>query len=587
MCSLRIILGDEVRAYPIPNTGQFVLGRGADIVIPHVNISRRHLAVRVEPSVEVSDLGSTNLTTLYGVPLEPNAWMPIRAGDVLVLGGEALVMLHDGDVRSVPTRHMGRDILESELARHIAEYERSATPFAICTVSSQSPKKWIDILAGVLLERDELIVLSDTEATLLLANRNEEQAAGVLKALDGHLGRISANARLRLRSCPADGATIDALSEHPSADTRGQRTTMRPAGPLVRNAAMLKLYGLVEEVAPSHVNVLILGETGVGKDVLAHAFHDRSPRARAPFVSLNCSALPEALLESELFGYERGAFTGAVTAKPGLLESAEGGTIFLDELGEMPLATQAKFLRVLEERTVRRVGGLKEKAIDVRVLAATNRDLPSDIAQGRFRADLYYRLNGLSVVVPPLRERVDEIYPFAAHFMTHAAGILNKPPPKLTQAARSCLEAYSWPGNIRELRNVVERAVLLARDRPITPDLLPPEVAGSVGGAALLARHPTPQPRASMATWTTEGPTGAVSAEAFIIPPAGDIPRVGDASRLLEEVEQLEKARIVEALTKCNGNQTRAAQLLGITRRVLINRIERYNLPRPRGPQVG
>jgi two-component system, NtrC family, response regulator AtoC len=615
ICSMRIILGDQVAAHPLPVVGEIALGRGADIVIPHVNISRRHMSLRVGPSLEVSDLGSTNLTTLFGTALEPHMWVPIRPGDILVLGGEALAMLHDGEARSLPTRQMGRETLDKEVAAKVAEHERSASPFTICNVTSRSSTRWLDVLAGVLLERDHLIVLSDTEAALILADRTEDQAEGVIKALEGHLARLGANARIRSRHCPRDGASPETLIEKPAIDNRAHRTTMRPAGPLVRNPAMLKLYELVDEVAPSLVNMLILGETGVGKDVLAHALHERSPRARAGFVSLNCSALPETLLESELFGYERGAFTGAVSSKSGLLETAEGGTIFLDEVGEMPLPTQAKLLRVLEDRTVRRVGGLKPRPIDVRVVAATNRDLAKEIAAGRFRADLYYRLNGLSVLVPPLRDRVDEIVLFATHFMTTAAAILNKPTPKLTVEARACLESYAWPGNIRELRNTIERAVLLARDRAITPDLFPPEVVGS----SLPQPNNTLQPRPPLPTFHgDEALTGPLpkppevlglrpnqwgdpthprrSASPTLVQVDDDpllvlrpdpSPIISDTSGLLEEVEQLEKARIVEALAKCNGNQTRAAQLLGITRRVLIKRIERYNLPRPRGPQVG
>ncbi|CAN5867573.1 hypothetical protein BH11MYX4_BH11MYX4_37260 [soil metagenome] len=574
VCSLRVILGDQVTAHPLPASGEIALGRGADIVIPHVNISRRHVAVRAGASLEVSDLGSTNATTLDGAALEPNVWMPLRAGDIVVAGGEALIMIHDGEARSVPTRHIGREWLEREVSERVSEYERSGTPFGVLTVTSRSTRRWIDVLAGVLLDRDRLVVMGDTEAALVLANRTEDQAQAIQRTLDAHLGRIAANAKVGLRHCPDDGTTTEAIVGEPVADNRLHRTTMRPTGPLVRNAAMVNLYSLVDEVAPSHVTVLILGETGVGKDVLANALHVRSPRAAAAFVSLNCGAMPETLLESELFGHERGAFTGAVTSKPGLLETAEGGTIFLDEVGEMPLATQAKFLRVLEDRTVRRVGALKPRAIDVRVVSATNRDLQKDIAQGRFRADLSYRLNGLSFVVPPLRERADEIAVLAAHFITNAAAVLGKPVPKLGGEALACLEAYPWPGNIRELRNVIERAVLLSRGRSITPDLFPPELNVQPARSATTTGKPAPAPAGIDVDEVDEVDAGPTT-----FPPAGN------TRRLLEAVELIEKAGIIDALAKCNGNQTRAAQLLGISRRVLINRIERYDLPRPRGPQ--
>jgi len=572
ICSLRVVLGDQVTAHPLGRSGEIALGRGGDIVIPHVNVSRRHVAVRLGPTLEVCDLGSTNATTLDGAALEPNVWMPVRPGDVVVVGGEALAMIHDGEARSVPTRHIGREWLEREVSERVAEHERSGTPFGVLTVSSRSSRRWVDVLAGVLLERDRLVVIGDAEAYIVLANRTEDQAQALQRTLDAHLGRIGANAKMRLRHCPHDGTTTEAIAGEPVADNRLHRTTMRPTGPLVRNAAMVNLYSLVDEVAPSHVTVLILGETGVGKDVLANALHVRSPRAAAPFVSLNCGAMPETLLESELFGHERGAFTGAVNSKPGLLETAEGGTIFLDEVGEMPVATQAKFLRVLEDRTVRRVGALKPRAIDVRVVSATNRDLQKDIAQGRFRADLYYRLNGLSFVVPPLRERRDEIAVLAAHFVTNAASVLGKPVPKLGIEALASLEAYPWPGNIRELRNVIERAVLLSRGRSITPDLFPSEL------------NAAPSPSVST-TGKPSAPSTPNLDDSGVDPRFTTFPPAGNTQRLLAEVEQLERANIVDALAKCNGNQTRAAQLLGISRRVLINRIERYDLPRPRGPQ--
>ena len=574
--AMRVVLGDQVSAHAVPAHGEIALGRGGDIVVPHVNISRRHLAVRTGARVEVSDLGSTNASTLYGSPLEPNTWVPVRSGDVLVLGGEALVVFHDK--RNVPTRSRGEEGLEQALAAHLTQYESSGTPFTVIGVQSRASNRWIDVLSSVLLEGDTLVMVSDVRAVAILANRHEEQADAIGHALEDHLGRINANARVRMRHCPRDGTKRGDLVEPPSGESRTHRTTMRPAGPLVRNAAMLKLYALVDEIAPSPANVLVLGETGTGKDVLAHALHERSGRARGPFVGLNCASLPEMLLESELFGYERGAFTGAVTSKPGLLESAEGGSIFLDEIGEMPLATQAKILRVLEERTVHRVGGLKERTIDVRLIAATNRDLQKEIAESRFRADLFYRLNGLSLTIPPLRERQDEIGPFASHFLANAAGILNKPSPRIGPEAMAVLEAYPWPGNIRELRNVVERAVLLCRDRTIAPEHLPPELLGD-------RRVPAkPTPLTAPPSGPPSGrPTGA-DFDGLLAHGTGELPRQPDGQKLIDEVEQLERLRIVEALARCNGNQTRAALLLGITRRMLISRIERYNLPRPRGP---
>ncbi|MDB4929606.1 MAG: Response regulator of zinc sigma-54-dependent two-component system, partial [Myxococcaceae bacterium] len=248
-----------------------------------------------------------------------------------------------------------------------------------------------------------------------------------------------------------------------------------PAGDLVvEDPAMRRLHTMLDRVAAGVIHVLLLGETGVGKEVFAERLHRRSPRRDKPFVKINCAALTESLVESELFGHEKGAFSGAVSANPGLLESAEGGTVFLDEVGELTLALQAKLLRVLEDRLVRRVGGVKSHPVDVRVVAATNRDLEAEIAAGRYRSDLYFRLGGFVLTIPPLRERVGEIAPLARRFALAAAEQSGRPPPTISDEAMALLAAYRWPGNIRELRNVIARAVLLSSGASITPEHLPP-----------------------------------------------------------------------------------------------------------------
>jgi len=308
--------------------------------------------------------------------------------------------------------------------------------------------------------------------------------------------------------------------------------------------AMARLHRLADRVARGQINVLVLGETGAGKEVLAERIHRASPRAGAPFLRLSCAAFTEALLESELFGHERGAFTGAVGAKPGLLETAHGGTVFLDEVGELPPAIQAKLLRVIETRTVLRVGGLAARAIDVRFIAATNRDLEAEAARGAFRADLRFRLDGVTLVVPPLRERVGEIAKLARQFAAEAGlRIDGAPVPVVDDDAIALLEGYAWPGNIRELRNMMERAVLLSRD-------------GHIGVAEL--------PVSKLADTSAADQTPNEIAE------------------LRRRIEQLERKRILDALDACGGNQTRAAKLLGMARRTLVSRLGRYAVPRPR-----
>jgi DNA-binding NtrC family response regulator len=312
---------------------------------------------------------------------------------------------------------------------------------------------------------------------------------------------------------------------------------------VIRDPLMRAVYDQLARASHGPISVLILGETGVGKELLAEAVHQHSGRT-GRFVALNCAALNEHLLESELFGHEKGAFTGAVSAKEGLLETADGGTLFLDEVGELPHATQVKLLRVLEERKVLRVGGRTARSLDIRLVAATHRDLEAAIEHGEFRADLYYRLNGIALNVPPLRDRTADIEALAKHFVARAARESRRENvPQLSQAVMQVLLAYHWPGNIRELRNVIERAVLLCDGDELTLAHLPPKLA---------------QPLAA-------GPE-----------------REDELAQLSRRMEEVERQRIIAALTRCGGNQTQAAELLGISRRTLVTRLSQYNLPRPR-----
>jgi DNA-binding NtrC family response regulator len=324
---------------------------------------------------------------------------------------------------------------------------------------------------------------------------------------------------------------------------------------VARDPAMRALYAQAARAAQGPISVLILGETGVGKEVLAREIHRRSPRARAPFLAINCASLSESLLESELFGHEKGAFTGAQQARPGLFEAAHEGTVFLDEIGELPMVVQVKLLRVLEDRTVIRVGGRAPQRVDVRFLSATHRDLEAEIARGAFRQDLYFRLNGVSLTIPPLRERRSEIAVLARRFAAVASAQLDQPrPPAFAPEALEVMDRYAWPGNVRELRNVVERAVVMCTGATILPEDLPPRLTS-----------PTPVPAAA-----------APPAPATQPPPADP------HASLQGELVALERRRIVEALEKCAGNQTHAAALLGMSRRTLVARLSEYAIPRPR-----
>ncbi|WP_437279713.1 sigma 54-interacting transcriptional regulator [Sorangium sp. So ce375] len=339
--------------------------------------------------------------------------------------------------------------------------------------------------------------------------------------------------------------------------------------PIVLDAAMERLYALAERVAGAPITVLLLGETGAGKEVLAEHIHRRSPRAQGPFVRLNCAALSESLLESELFGHERGAFTSAVHAKPGLLETAEKGTVLLDEVGELPPGIQVKLLRVLEDRKVMRVGGLSPRPIDVRFLSATNRDLAAEVKRGAFREDLFFRLNGIALTIPPLRARTSEIAPLARAIADRTASALGRPAPAFAPETLAALEAHRWPGNIRELRNVIERAVVLSGGDTLLPEHLLLDAAAAP--PPLEARPVTPP---------VEARPAAAPAEATAH--AGAVPSAEGAGGLRSELDAIERRRIVDALEQCAGNQTQAAALLGMPRRTFVARLSAYGIPRPR-----
>jgi DNA-binding NtrC family response regulator len=249
-------------------------------------------------------------------------------------------------------------------------------------------------------------------------------------------------------------------------------------------APMREVFQMVESAAPTDATVLVLGESGTGKELIARAIHERSPRRAAPFVAVNCSALSESLLESELFGYVRGAFTGATASKRGLFEEASRGTLFLDEVGDISPATQVRLLRALQEGEIKPVGASETRKVDVRVIAATNRDLAAAIRDGVFREDLYYRLNVLAVTLPPLRRRIEDIPALAHHFLGKYSARHSKAVARVDERALQALTSYAWPGNVRELENVIQRAVILARDEVLTADLLPPTLRGEDGERA-------------------------------------------------------------------------------------------------------
>ncbi len=330
---------------------------------------------------------------------------------------------------------------------------------------------------------------------------------------------------------------------------RALQTTNRFSSIIGRSEPMQAVFRLIDQIAPTNSTILISGESGTGKELVARAIHFNSLRRESPFVAVNCGALPETLLESELFGHMRGAFTDASSNKKGLIEVAEKGTVFLDEISEMSAMMQVKLLRVLQERKFRRLGGVEEIGADIRIIAATNRDLSKLVSEGRFREDLYYRINVIPVQLPPLRDRGQDIPALAGHFVEKFSVQMGKQVDAISDAAIASLLAYAWPGNVRELENAMERAVALEPDRVIRPESLPDAVRGD-------SARPRPA--------SVNGP------------PASAFPESG--FDLEKHVQDIERDYIVQALRRAGGVKVRAADLLGMSFRSFRYYMKKYNL---------
>jgi two-component system NtrC family response regulator len=443
---------------------------------------------------------------------------------------------------------------DDESLRRVLEYNLAQEGYAVLTASSG--EQGLDLLKK---ERADLVVTDvrmpgmdglqvlegvrkvdpNVQVIILTAFGTIEMAVEAMKAGAFHYIskpfnrdelKLTIKKALQLKELERENVTLrEELKERSGLDAI-----------IAESPPMAQVLELVIRVAPTETTVLILGESGTGKELIARAIHGRSPRAHGPFVPVNCAAIPETLLESELFGHVRGAFTGAIRDRVGKFEAAEGGTVFLDEIGEMRPDLQVKILRVLEERMLERVGDNKLIRVDVRVLAATNKDLSKAIQAGEFREDLYYRLNVVPLQIPPLRERREDIRPLAQHFLKRLGAS-----PRLTIAPEAfrALESYDWPGNVRELENALERAMIFHRGDLISLADLPETIRA---------------PKAK---------------EATALPMS--MPETGLS------LEEVEKELILRALQKHDWNQSRAARYLGITRHTLLYRIEKHNIARP------
>ncbi|MBA3455044.1 MAG: sigma 54-interacting transcriptional regulator, partial [Deltaproteobacteria bacterium] len=520
----------------------------------------------VGETTTIEDLGSANGTVVRGRRLAAGHRTTIAIGELVSLGTLSIMLQQQS--RGARTRRLWqRQYFEARLDEACAREERYRQGFALVHIhiDDDSAVDFIEeTLAELVRDSDILTRWGPHEYNVLLPDTEPAKADDAVRRLDGELVKRGLKCRVSVACCPRDGRSPYQLVAKVQAKGIKDKTVTGGSEIVVFDAQMQSLHRLVEQIAGSQIGVLLLGETGVGKEVFARAVHRASRRTAGPFVELNCAALTETLLESELFGHEKGAFTNATSAKPGLIESADGGTLLLDEIGDMPLTTQVKLLRVIEDSQLRRVGSLKARSVDVRFVAATNCDLETKIARGEFRSDLFFRLNGVTIVIPPLRERLAEIEPLARIFISRAGRSEGHPPPALAPEALELMKSYSWPGNIRELKHMMERATLLCGRGPISPEHLPVDKIS----ANLTANRP-PLVASSIVT----------PAESSQLPSGVQLPGLPPVRRKGSDEEK----QIVEALERAGGNQTLAARLLGISRRTLVNRLNEYEgVQRPR-----
>lgn len=521
------------RVIELADGQEIVSGRGEECDLPLENqtkVSRRHFSVRREGMfLTLHDLDSTNGTKLNGVTVRGGE-RRLVGGDV-VQAGTAIVTVAAASGSGIATTGV-TSRLELELQR-IGAAGETASLLRI-DLPGDASRDAMDRFARFV------------SRVAVFEERDEGQYAALLEGVDTKriivdINAMFAAAEVTAVSYPKDGASFAELWR--AAGRADQEETQDlPKGVCLADPAMMKVFRVARRVAKTDTTVLVLGETGVGKEVLAEQLHKFSQRADRPYVRLNCASLPETLLSSELFGHERGAFTGADRRKVGYFEAADGGTLLLDEIGELSLSMQVKLLRVLENRTVLRLGATSEIPVDVRVICATHRDLPKDVTEGRFREDLYYRVSAFALTVPPLRERPTEVGLLAELFIRQHAERMGVPTPAIGDAALATLTSHRWPGNVRELKNAIEHAFVMCDGDVILPDHLPE----STGGAET-------------------GQTG------------------GDAvGGVKDKLAQIERASIVKALDDENGNQTRAAKRLGMSRRALIYKMGKYEIKRSR-----
>jgi two-component system response regulator AtoC len=564
-----LVISPEIfAAFPLPEDGTLLVGRSAkaDVHIEDPLASRQHARLHVGKKLAIEDLGSANGTRVRDAHIDANTPVAIEPGEAIGIGSTILIVQRSRWSPG-PRRLWSHGHFENRLKDECARAAGPGARFALVRLRLESDMPWttvFPVLARSIQPPHLFATYGPNEYEILVLEPNMEAMERIVESLRAELRQSDVAARVGIAWYPRDGRSADALLARANAVLRptSPRAAV-PSAPQRPSSVMQRVYGVASRAAMANINVLLLGETGVGKEVMAQMLHRQSPRAEKPIVSLNCAGLSESLIETELFGHEKGSFTGATQTRPGLLETAHGGTVFLDEIGEMPLKVQATLLRVIEAREVLPVGGRRPKAIDVRFIAATNRNLEAECVKGTFRQDLFFRLNGLTITIPPLRERRSEIGELARGFLAQACQDINRPPISVSPEAMALLMAYAWPGNIRELKNVMERAVVLCDGMEILPDHLPLEKMQV--------------PTDPVSSTSGAGVAADAESEAAALAPSGAV----GSNTPNDGAKSVERQRIIDALAACAGNQSRAAKLLGMPRRTFVSKLDLYGIPRP------